>query len=317
MRMNRLFLLLVFVTLVTGLHAAFPAPQGPINDFANVLDASARSELAKLVGDVRAQTSAEIAVVTVASLDGMSVEEYANKLFAAWGIGKKGANNGVLVLVAPTEHKARIEVGYGLEPVLPDGLAGEIIRSDLLPQFKNNDYGRGILQGTRHVADIVQRNHTLSPEERKALAAAAENRPPALLMILFFGVFVAFGAASVGVGVRTKTFFPIMFGGLFGGIPFLMSLIPFFNATPFVLGPLAILMAWFGYVKGGSPVWAQAARGKPTAGAASSGWVMGSGNSGSSSGGASGGSSGGDSGGSSGGGFGGGSSGGGGASGSW
>jgi uncharacterized protein len=297
--------------------AAFPTPRGPVNDFAHVLDDASVRELTTLVRAAREQTTAEIAVVTVTSLDDLTIEEYANGLFSAWGIGKKGANNGVLVLVAPTEHKIRIEVGYGLEPVLPDGLSGEIIRTDFLPPFKNNDYAQGILQGTRHVADIVQRNHTLSPEERKALAATAENRPPALLMIPFFGVFVAFGAASVGVGVRTKTFFPIMFGGLFGGIPFLMSLIPFFNAPPFVLGPLAILMAWFGYVKGGSPAWAQAARGKPTAGAASSGWVMGGGNSGSSSGGGSGGSRGSDSGGSSGGGFGGGSSGGGGASGSW
>jgi uncharacterized protein len=100
------------------LVAALPSPQGPIDDFAQILDAATTSSLKQLVDSVREATSAEIAVVTVPSLQGMSVEEYANKLFGAWGIGKKGKDNGLLVLVAPTEQKMRIEVGYGLEPVL-------------------------------------------------------------------------------------------------------------------------------------------------------------------------------------------------------
>lgn len=122
--------------------AAFPTATGYVTDAAHVLDAPAGNTLTTLADDLEQQTTAELAVVTVPSLDGMTVEEYANKLFQAWGIGKKGHDNGVLVLVAPGERKMRIEVGYGLEPVLPDGLAGEIIRTNFTPAFANGDYAQ-------------------------------------------------------------------------------------------------------------------------------------------------------------------------------
>lgn len=110
------------VTLTVGLWmflsalllAAFPAPQKYIVDDAHVINAAARQEINAMLREVEQQTTAEIAVVTVASLDGMTVEDYANRLFKEWGIGKKGADNGVLVLVAPGERKMRVEVGYGL-----------------------------------------------------------------------------------------------------------------------------------------------------------------------------------------------------------
>ena len=306
-----------FVFLL-ALHARLLAapltPQGSVSDFANLLTPETKTALQALLRDTEQQTTAEIAVVTVPSLDGETVEQYANRLFKEWGIGKKGVNNGVLVLVAPTERKVRIEVGYGLEPVLPDGLAGEIIRTDFLPQFKNGDYPRGILDGVRHVSDIVRDRHVLTAEERQRFEPR-ESRPPMLLMVPFFGLFVGLGTFAVGVGLRTKTFFPFLWGGTFGGIPFLMSLIPFFNAPAWILGPFGLLMFAAGFVKGPSFAWAQSLRsdpggksghGKKGGSGSGSGWVMGSGSSGSSSGS-----------GSSGGGFGGGSSGGGGASGSW
>ena len=125
---------------VAVLGAALPRPQGYVNDFAGVIDGKTRAELTRLVREVETRTSAEIAVVTVKSLDGMTVEEYAVKLFADWGIGKKARNNGVLVLVAPTERRIRIEVGYGLEPILPDARTGRIIREACLPLFRKNQY---------------------------------------------------------------------------------------------------------------------------------------------------------------------------------
>src|SRR5215208_3678732 len=105
----------IVLALTATLFAQFPKPAGPINDFDAVLDDETRSALATLVNDVESETSAEIAIVTVASLDGMSIEEYANRLFKEWGIGQKALDNGVLILVAPGERQMRIEVGYGLE----------------------------------------------------------------------------------------------------------------------------------------------------------------------------------------------------------
>jgi len=248
------FVVVTLVVLPAAALAAFPEPQGRVNDFAAVLDESAKSELASIIRAAETASSAEIAVVTVVTLDGMSVEEYANKLFAAWGIGKKGVDNGVLILVAPQERKMRIEVGYGLEPVLPDSLAGSIIRSEFTPAFKGGDYRTGILKGVGRVAGIVRENHRLTLEEKRAIekaAAEGEGRPPALLMTLFFGVFIALGSVALGAGIRSRSTFPIVWGAGFGGIPFLMALIPFFNAKLWVLGPLAILLGAVGYLKGG------------------------------------------------------------------
>jgi uncharacterized protein len=282
-------------------------PQGYVSDFANLLTPAARTELQDLLRETEQQTSAEIALVTVPSLDGETVEQYANRLFKEWGIGKKGIDNGVLVLVAPAERKVRIEVGYGLEPVLPDGLAGEIIRTDVLPQFRSGDYPRGILDGVRHVSDVVRSHHVLTAEERRRLEPA-QDKPPMLLMVPFFGLFIGLGAFAVGLGLRTRTFFPLLWGGMFGGIPFLMSLIPSLNAPVLILGPFGLAMFAWGFAKGHSLSWARSLRAGKGSSRSSGGWVMGA---------SSGSGSSGSSGGSSGGGFGGGSSGGGGASGSW
>ena len=224
----------VLVALLTiPVFADFPKPSGPINDFAGVLDQTAVETLRMLAADVEAQTTAEIAVATVTSLDGMSVEEYANRLFKEWGIGQKGVNNGVLILVAPSERKMRIEVGYGLEPILPDGLAGQIIREQFTPAFKDSRFSEGILLGTQKVAEVVRRNHTLTPEERQQVEKANANAPPLLIIVPFFSVFVVIGMAAFANGFRQREGFWLVFGGPFAGIPMLMSLV--FSRTAFYI----------------------------------------------------------------------------------
>jgi uncharacterized protein len=288
---------------VAVVEAAFPRPQGRVNDFAGVIDGTTADELARLIRETDTLTSAEIAVVTVKSLDGMSIEEYAVRLFADWGIGRKGKDNGVLMLVAPAERRVRIEVGYGLEPILPDALAGRIIREECLPAFRANQFSRGILQGVRRLAGIIQRRETLPASERAA--PRANDSPPAYLMVPFFGVFVALGAFAAGIAVRTRTRGALLFAGLFLAVP-LVFVVLTLTASSFILIAIGAVMAAVGYRAGASPFWIKTMRGSAEPMDASSPWVAGpsgSGSSGSSS------SSGGD--------FGGGSSGGGGASGSW
>ncbi len=308
-RLAVVFAALIVLSPASTARAEFPKAQGYVADTAHVLDEPTRAGLVSLLQATEQQTTAEIAVATVTSLDGMSVEEYASRLFKEWGIGKKGHDNGVLVLVAPTERKMRIEVGYGLEAILPDGLAGEVIRVNFTPSFKDGNYSKGIAEGVQRIAAIVRANETVSPEERRRLNASGNgDKPPMLLMIPFFGAFVAVGAFSVGVGFRSKTGFPVLFGVMFAGIPMAMALVPFFNAPMWVLGPLALVMGAWGYSKGGSTAWVSRVRDTSIEQKTSkSGWVMGTDSS----------SGGGSSGGGGGGGFGGGSSGGGGASGSW
>lgn len=293
--------------------AAFPKATGYVNDFANLLDAAARDSLDQLLKQVERETAAEIVFVSVTSLDGMSEEEYANKLFKAWGIGKKKEDNGVLVLVAPTERAMKIEVGYGLEGVLPDGLAGEIIRAQFTPRFKENDYPGGVRAGMRRIADIVRANQVLTAEERERIDHPPVEQGPAWVLIPFLGIFVALGAFAMGLGVRTKTVGPILFGALFCGIPFLIALAVFFTVTLFTLGPLGLALFVVGYRKGAMLKW------RNSVGTKGTGWTMGGGGSSGSSGGSSSGSSWSSGGGSSSSGssFGGGSSGGGGASGRW
>jgi uncharacterized protein len=300
---------LIWVT-ATWAQGTFPAPTGYVNDFAHVLDAAARDDLETLLRSTEQKTSAELSVVTVTSLNGMSVEEYATRLFQQWGIGKKQEDNGILVLVAPSEREMRIEVGYGLEPILPDGLAGEIIRREFLPRFRDGDFSGGIQNGTRRIVTLVEAHHVLTPEERERLTSSGNSEPPIWLMLPFFGVFIALGSFALGISARTRTFFPLIWGGGFGGIPFFMALAWFKTVTLMTLGPLAVAMAVWGYRVGGRLSWMSSLRGTR---ALDKGWVMGT----SSSGGSGRSSGSGWSSGSSGGSFGGGSSGGGGASGRW
>jgi len=271
--------LAIVVTFAVRAFAALPDHTGYVTDLASVLDDATEAKLKTLLSDVERETTAEMAVVTVESLDGMTVDDYANRLFKQWGIGKTGKDNGVLILVAPGERKIRIEVGYGLEPVLPDGLAGNIIRNQALPEFKKGDFPGGITATVESIAIILQANHPLTDSERQSLGSDF-GHPQAFVTTVFFGMFIVLGALSLGVGLRTKTFFPTIWGALFGGIPFVLALIPFFNASLKILVPAALATFAFGWVKGGSERWRNITRaskkgGRGKGGGGSSGWVMG------------------------------------------
>ena len=315
-------LTLALLAHIALLAATYPAPNGRVNDFAHILDETAEQQLVTIVNDVERQTKAELAIVTVTSLDGQSVEEYADGLFKAWGIGKKDADNGLLILVCPDERVMRIEVGYGLEGILPDGLAGQVIRNEFTPAFRDGNYPRGILDGTRRLADIVKANHVLTPDELRQLEIDAQGRPPTWLTTPFLGLFVGLGSLALGAGTRAKSSFMKIWGAGFGGIPLLLSLIPFFNVAHWVLIPMALGLLAFGYIAAGSPRWKKlldesgsgSGKGSGKGGGRSSGSGRSSGGSSWSSGSSSSSSSSGSSSGSS---FGGGSSGGGGASGRW
>ncbi|MEZ5288860.1 MAG: TPM domain-containing protein [Vicinamibacterales bacterium] len=206
--------------------AQLPQPTGRINDFADILTAAEEQELAALVADVERETTAQVAVATVRSLNGTTVEDYAVQLFEAWGIGRRDIDNGVLILVAPNEREMRIEVGYGLESILPDGLAGAIIREAFLPRFRENDYGGGIVAGTRRVAEVVRRNHVLTAEERAALdRQAGETDGAAWILVPFLSIFEIVGFGMLGAGVAALAIGPILLGAFFGGVPMLLGVL--------------------------------------------------------------------------------------------
>jgi uncharacterized protein len=207
-----------FLVLQVTVLAAFPRPDGYVNDFAAVLTDDDEAYLENYLRTLEAETSAEVAIVTVTSMEGMTIEEYANRLFAAWGIGKEQVDNGVLLLVAPNDRGVRIEVGYGVEAILPDGLAGEIIRTDMVPEFKAGNLRRGIGRGIDRIARILRRDPAAVSLPASGPQSEADGSPT-VLSVPFFGIFMVLSGFVAGLGVRTRTFGPLLWSALFAGIP--------------------------------------------------------------------------------------------------
>ena len=130
-------LLAVLVVPVTAGTASIPAPSGPVVDLAGVLDEGSKRRLTEIVRAVREQTTAELAVLTVATTAPLNIGEYSIAVFDRWKIGKRGTDNGLLFLVAIRDRRFHITTGYGLEGVLPDGKLGEIRDRFVLPSFRN------------------------------------------------------------------------------------------------------------------------------------------------------------------------------------
>ena len=129
-------------------------PTGYVNDFARVLDPSTVSQISDICRQVDEKAHAQIAVVTINTLDGADIESYAVDLFKQWGIGPKPANRGVLILYVIHDRRSRIEVGYGLEPILPDGKVGSFQR-EAIPLMRSSDYSQALLLVTSRVSDVI------------------------------------------------------------------------------------------------------------------------------------------------------------------
>src|ERR1700688_396390 len=129
-------------------------PTGYVNDFAHVLDQSTVAQIYEICRQIDEKAHAQIAVVTIHSLDGADIESYAVDLLQKWGIGSKATNRGVLILYAIDDHRARIEVGYGLEPILPDGKVGAIQR-EAIPLMRAGNYSQALLLVTSRIAQVI------------------------------------------------------------------------------------------------------------------------------------------------------------------
>ena len=131
-------------------------PQGYVSDFAGVVDASSRQRLEQYCASLETSTGVQMAVVTVPDLNGEPVDQVANDLFRKWGIGQKGKDNGVLLLLAIADRRSRLELGYGLEPTITYGLAGDVLRS-MQPYLRAGHYGDALLEATSEIgARIAQ-----------------------------------------------------------------------------------------------------------------------------------------------------------------
>ncbi len=263
--------------VVAGLVAQeIPRPVGRVNDFAALLNADQQQALETLLEGLERDTTAEVALVTVRELGGVSVAEYANRLFNEWGIGQKGRDNGVLILVALRDREMRIEVGYGLEGVLPDGLAGEIVRENFTPHFRENRYAEGIAEGTARVVDIVRRNETLTAGQLAAIDAAAHEATTSWGMAAMLSLFVGIGAFTFGTAAGAKAISQLLFGLVFTGFALFMGMMGAPRLGVVLLFLFAAGIAVLGFVLGRRPSWRRSIRGTRK-GAGGSGWVIGGG----------------------------------------
>lgn len=220
-------ILTFFLALPATAAPTFPALTGRVVDDAHILSDATKQELTQKLAALEASNSRQLVVVTLPSLQGYEISDYGYQLLRSWGIGQKGINNGALLIVAPTERRVRIEVGYGLEPILTDAFSSVVINTQITPRFKQGDYDGGIRAGVD--ALVQQLSLETSAAEQKAAQAAQQLHRgakqddgtgfPALIvfLIILFVIFRAFG----GWG-----FLPFLFmgggrggwgGGGFGG----------------------------------------------------------------------------------------------------
>jgi uncharacterized protein len=168
----------------------FPALSGRVVDQASVLSAPVIQQLTTLLAQHEAATGNQVVVVTLSSLQGYEIEEFGYQLGREWGIGEKGKDNGVLLIVAPNERKLRIEVGYGLEGTLTDALSKNIIETVITPRFKQQDLEGGIIEGAKAILGTIE--GTYEPPQTSRSGGIEDNFN--FLAVVVF-ITLAFGSA--------------------------------------------------------------------------------------------------------------------------
>ena len=206
---------------------AFPELTGRVVDGAGLLTPGQQAALTTSLASLENRSTDQVVVVTVPSLQGYPIEDYANRLFRHWQIGQKNKNNGILLVVAPTERKVRIEVGYGLEPIITDGLSSNIVQNRILPVFRRGDFAGGIMAGVKDIEDSLLGD----PEEVKKRAAGGGRQDSnqsnwadwlpllfwlAIVLFIVWNNYRAMKYGAVGSGGRRGGGVIIIPGGLGG-----------------------------------------------------------------------------------------------------
>uniref|UniRef100_UPI002FDF5406 TPM domain-containing protein n=1 Tax=Phenylobacterium sp. TaxID=1871053 RepID=UPI002FDF5406 len=220
-------LVLALLVLVGSATAAFAQPKFPplsgrVVDNANMLSPATEQQLTDRLAQLEAQTGRQMVVATVADLQGYEIEEYGYQLGRAWQIGRKGEDDGVVFLVAPSERQVRLEVGYGLEGILTDALSSVILQQRVLPYFREGQMEQGVVSGTEAVIEQL----ALPEDEAKARVAQAAERPVQrsgggspipLIFVIFFVFWILGGILGLfGRGRRRRS-------GLWWLLPLILS----------------------------------------------------------------------------------------------
>jgi uncharacterized protein len=239
------FVLSTAIILAAIIAAASNVPYltGRVTDNAEILSPSMSKSVTERLKAHEDRTGNQIAVLTVPSLEGESIEGYAEAVFKEWKLGQKGKDNGILVVVAPHDHRMRIEVGYGLEGTLPVSLTGSIIRNAMTPKFKTGDYDGGIEAGVSAILMVLENgkapvlDSTAGNEKTSFLSGIEAPDMPLTEKILFgafifgiIGLFTVIGVLTPGVGwflyfflIPFWAMFPIVVVGTSGALALLIT----------------------------------------------------------------------------------------------
>jgi len=218
--------------LPTASAVSYPQFRGYVTDNANMIDQSYEAKITQLAGEIERETTVQIAVATVESLEGESIYTYSENLFEKWGIGKKDKDNGLLILVVKDPHNYGFEVGYGLEGTITDSITYEMGKKKFEPNFKNGDYGKGIYESMLDVQELVRGNPEVV-SQYSTNSGGSGGDPDAfvglfiilLVLVVGFIFFIAimnstYGGGTIGrrrYGYREPRIGWGMGGGGFGG----------------------------------------------------------------------------------------------------
>src|SRR5919108_2196419 len=169
-----------------------PALRGRVNDYAGIIRADKAQQLEERLARFEQETGHQIAILTIPSLEGDALEDFGIRVAESWKIGQKGFDNGAILLIAQKERRLRIEVGYGLEGVLPDAIANRIISEVIVPRFRQNDYAGGIEGGLNAILQVTKGEPL--PEPRRTMTSRNASRvsslSAALIMTAIFALII-------------------------------------------------------------------------------------------------------------------------------
>ena len=257
-----LLLIFIFKTISVVFSTDVPYLTGRVNDNAQIMSESTSKTLTETLKAYEARTTNQIVILTIPSLKGESIEDFANKVFNEWKLGQKDKDNGILMVVVPQERRMRIEVGYGLESMMPDLSASRIIREIMTPRFRTGDYDGGITDGALAIISVLdgkalpqtsEVNEHDSSSGQSNISDLGKPDMPLGTRILFgafifgiIGLFTFLGIVTPGVGWFLYVFlipfwamFPIIIVGTNGALICLITYLILYPVSKLILGKKA------------------------------------------------------------------------------
>lgn len=202
--------------------ARYPQPEGYVSDFAHVIDAASKSQIEAYAAAVQQATGAQMALVTIPSLEDEPIEDVTNTIFRAWGVGEKGKNDGIMLLLSIGDRHSRLEIGYGLEPILPDGLAGQVLR-EMRPALRQGSYGDAMIAAAQRIGSTIAQSKNVQltahlPQPRTQPDMSDNINWPMILGLAALVLLFARAGGPRGYGGGGMGVLPwLLLGNLLGG----------------------------------------------------------------------------------------------------